>query len=148
MFKVLNQVMPFLRLRPVSNRKRLWVLLLVVLLPVNPAMAKAQFSTAGGPMQNCVHDRAAMDDAQDDKNHLGHESVSTGGLEHLPRHQDAGQHDCCTQDSCGDCSVGVGAVLPVTPAQQLFAASFETSSPPVRSVEALPALLYRPPIFV
>lgn len=146
MSKLLALIARLVRLHTVSNRRRLWVLLLVALLPVNLATANSQLSMAGMPMQACgSHDSNAMPPTDGEIAHQGHLSVAATLLDHPPAPA-PGLHDCCDQSSCGDCSIGAGVVMQRLPMQSLILHGFADSSPLTRSVEALSILLYRPPI--
>ena len=147
MSKLLALIARLVRLHTVSNRRRLWVLLLVALLPVNLATANSELSMAGMPMQACgSHDGNAMPPTDGDIAHQGHLLV-TATLLDQPSTPAPGLHDCCDQSSCADCSIGSGFVLQQLPMQSLIRHGFASSAPLTRPVEALSILLYRPPIF-
>jgi len=145
MKKLANLTMRCLRMNSASSRRRLWVLMLVMLLPVNPAMAKAQLATAGMPMQHCEQSAEAMVGTGGDMGHHEHHAAATAQMDQTAGTVD-GPQECCGQAGCGDCSIGSSGLLQRLPIQLSIHNRFASSSLLTRSVEALSILLYRPPI--
>ena len=145
MKKLTNLTIRFLRLNSASSRRRLWVLVLVVLLPVNPAMAKVQLATVGMPMKNCEQSAVAMPESNGDMTNHAHHAAATGQMDQAGGAVD-GQQECCGQAGCGDCSIGSSGLLQRLPIQLSIHHRFASSSLLTRSVEAFSILLYRPPI--
>lgn len=145
MKELANLTRRYLGLNSVSSRRRLWVLMLVMLLPVNPAMAKAQLATAGMPMQHCEQSSAGMPATNGDMSHHAHHAAATAQMDQAGGAVD-GQQECCGQAGCGDCSIGSSGLLQRLPIQLSIQKRFASSSLLTRSVEAFSILLYRPPI--
>jgi|GEM_PF-2614489 len=145
MKKLTNLTMRCLRINSAPGRRRLWVLMLVVLLPVNPAMAKWQLATAGMPMEHCEQSAVAMPESNGDMNHHAHHAAATAQMDQAGGAVD-GQQECCGQAGCGDCSIGSSGLLQRLPNQLSIQKRFASSSLLTRSVEAFSILLYRPPI--
>ena len=126
-----------------SSRRRLWVL--VVLLQVNPAMAKVQLATAGVPMENCAQSSAVMPVASGGMDHHSHHAAATAQMDQAAAAVPE-QQDCCGQVGCGDCSMGSSGLLQRLPVQLSIHTHFTRSFSSARTVEALPSRLFRPPI--
>jgi hypothetical protein len=144
MKNLVNHITRYLPMNSAPGRRRLWVLMLVMLLPVNPAMAKVQLATAGMPMQHCEQSAAATPGTDGDMNHHAHHAAATQ-MDQAGGAVD-GQQECCGQAGCGDCSIGSSGLLQRLPNQLSIHHRFASSSPLTRSVEAFSILLYRPPI--
>ncbi len=145
MKKLANLTRRYLGLNSVSSRRRLWVLMLVVLLPVNPAMAKWQLATVGMPMQHCEQSAEAMAGTDGEMDHHAHHVATTAQIDQAVDAVD-GQQECCGQAGCGDCSIGSSGLLQKLPNPLSIHHRFASSSLLTRSVEAFSILLYRPPI--
>ena len=145
MKKLANLTLRCLRMNSASSRRRLWVLMLVVLLPVNPAMAKWQLATVGMPMQHCEQNSAAASGTGDDMDLHSHHAAATAQIDQGGDAVD-GQQECCGQAGCGDCSIGSSGLLQRLPNQLSIHHRFASSSLLTRSVEAFSIPLYRPPI--